>query len=286
MVAIANPTTRGDVAAIFTRLRTYRPTHVDLRTYLTDGPGAATDLARRFGPDADVVVAIGGDGTVSEVATAIAGTRTRIAIIPAGSTNIIARELAIPSSLDAAINLAFHGERERLLDVGRVGERMFLHMAGAGLDSHIFANADRRLKRRIGWVAYLPPGFIALRQPVAEMTLDIDGESMTVASRLVVVANGSSVVTPRLALYPDMVSDDGWLDILIFTAAHPITVARTVGGILTRRLHRSPDVIHRRGRQIIIRADPPLPVQLDGEAILTTPVTITIDPGALRVLVP
>lgn len=286
VAVIANPTTRRDVEKIFARMAHRRPEHVVLETYVTDGPGAAAELARRLGPDVEILVAIGGDGTVSEVATAIAGSQTRLGIIPAGSTNIIARELAIPVGLDAAVNLVFHGEREHRMDVGQVGDRRFLHMAGAGLDSHIFANADRRLKRRVGWVAYLPPGFMALKQPIAQMTVDIDGEAMTVASRLVVVANGTSVVTPRLALLPEMSSNDGWLDVLIFTAASPVTVARTIGGLLTHRLHRSPDVIHRRGRKIVIGADPPLPVQLDGDAMLTTPVTITIDPRALRVLVP
>lgn len=283
---IGNPATRRDVGKIFARMARQLPDHVDLQTHLTDRPGAASVLARRLGPEVDILVAIGGDGTVSEVATAIAGTETRLGIIPAGSTNIIARELKIPVGVDAAINLVYHGEHVHRIDVGRVGDRAFLHMAGAGLDSHIFANADRRLKRRFGWVAYLPPGLMALMQPVTHMTLEIDGEAMTVASRLVIVANGSSVITPRLTLLPEMASDDGWLDVLIFTAAGPLTVARTIGGLLTRRLHRSADVIHRRAQQVVIVADPPLPVQLDGDAFLTTPVSVTIEPGALGVLVP
>ncbi|MDP9470089.1 MAG: hypothetical protein M3Q71_05390 [Chloroflexota bacterium] len=286
IVAIVNPATRRNAHRIIENLWQEAPTGVELDIRLTPAARSATDLTREVLPGTDMVVAIGGDGTVGEVATALRGTGVPLGIVPAGSTNIVARDLGIPRAPAAAIAVLFGAHRRIPLDVGLCGEHAFLHMAGAGLDSRLFGAANPGLKRRIGWLAYLPPGGRELLRPPARFEVSTDDEVHEVTSPLVLVANGGSIITPRLTLYPGFRKDDGYLDVLIFTASNPIRVVRTLGRLATRHLDCSPFVLHRRARRVTLSADPPLPVQLDGDVVTRTPVSFTLDPMALVVIVP
>jgi diacylglycerol kinase family enzyme len=111
---------------------------------------------------AAMTVAVGGDGTVAAVATALYGMGLPLGIIPAGSTNLTARELGIPTDPAATVALLFGPQRHVRLDVGLCGNLCFLHMAGAGLVSRMFAAANPARKRQIGWLAYVPPALHAL----------------------------------------------------------------------------------------------------------------------------
>ncbi|HEV2108574.1 MAG TPA: diacylglycerol kinase family protein [Thermomicrobiales bacterium] len=286
LLVIVNPATRRSADAILSVLRRHCPGDVVLDVFVTPAPLTALELTRSHLSGADVVVAVGGDGTVGEVASALVGTGIPLAIIPAGSTNIIAQELGIPRHPGRAARLLFGSHRTRHIDVGRAGSRCFLHMAGAGLDSRMFALANPGLKRRFGWLAYIPAGGRALFQEPVRFTLEIDGETIVVIARLVLIANGGSVISPRLRLMSRLRTDDGWLDVLIFSATSALPMARTLARMVTRRLDRSPYVLHRPARIVRLGSDPPIPVQLDGDVATTTPVTFEILPAALRVIVP
>jgi diacylglycerol kinase family enzyme len=286
VAVVVNPSTRGVAATLITALEAACPPDTVLEIYRTTSRGQAVVLARLAAMSADIVVAAGGDGTVAEVATGIAGTASLLGIIPMGSTNITAQELGIPSRLADAATLLFGPHDVRRIDAGRCGDRRFLHMAGAGLDSLFFERTSRALKRRIGWLAYLPAATLALRQPAARFSVDVDGQSITVTSSLVVVANGGSIIAPVIRLHPDVRADDGWLDVLIFTATNPEAIARTVLRFLTGSLARSPYLVHRRGREVSLWSEPELPVQLDGDVVTRTPVTFTVEPLGIRVIAP
>jgi diacylglycerol kinase family enzyme len=159
-------------------------------------------------------------------------------------------------------------------------------MAGTGLDSQMFADADPALKRRIGWLAYLPPALHALALPPARFTIVADGVTTEVTSSLVLICNGSTIISPYLSLYPGIRTDDGRLDVLIFTPTEPLTIARTLARLATHGLEHSPYVTHVRACQVEITADRALPVELDGDVALQTPLTVTLMPAALRVIVP
>ena len=244
------------------------------------------DLARSWTDRADIVVAVGGDGTVADVATGLRHGSATLGIVPAGSTNIIARESGIPSKASAAVRLIFGQHRLETIDVGLAGSRSFLHMAGAGLDSRLFAATNPALKRRIGWLAYVPSATRHVLDAPSRFTIGIDDEQIEVVSPLVIVANGGSIITPTLQLYPGLRRDDGWLDVLIFTAAGPLAISRTLGRLATRSLAKSPFVLRRRAKRVLLNADPPLAVQLDGDVVTETPVEFSIAPAALRVIAP
>lgn len=287
MVAIVNPATRGDPAAIGELLRCKAPPGLELDIRITPAAGTTTALTQAALADgAHSVVAVGGDGTVAAVAAALHGTGIPLGIIPAGSTNITARELGIPDSVPGAVALLFGPHRYETMDLGLCAETCFLHMAGVGLDSRMFAAANPARKREIGWLAYVPPAVHELRHPLARITLVTDGVTRTLTSPLVLIANGSSIITPRLWLYPGIRTDDGWLDVLAFTPSGPVQIARTLARLATHGLVRSRYVTRLRARRIAIASDPPLPVEMDGEVIAETPATFTIAPAAMTVIVP
>ncbi|MGI9252694.1 MAG: diacylglycerol/lipid kinase family protein, partial [Thermomicrobiales bacterium] len=170
VVAIVNPNTRRAPDLVERALRGACPADVSCAIRYSESPGHATELARTHAKSCDLIVAAGGDGTVSDVAAGLLGSHVPLAILPAGSTNIVAQELGIPADLSAAARLIFtpHGLLRR--DIGLCGDRVFLHMAGAGFDAHFFDRSDRELKRRVGWLAYLPAAASALGEAPASYT--------------------------------------------------------------------------------------------------------------------
>jgi len=286
VAVIVNPTGRRSLDSVERALDRARPQGSRTTVLLTADTGDATQLAASVRDDADLVVAVGGDGTVSEVAAGLVGASVPLGIVPAGSTNIVARELGIPSGLPAAVRLLFGPHRIVVRDLGRCGDRIFLHMAGAGLDARFFQRTNRELKRHVGWLAYVPAAAMALAEPPSLITVIADETTVVAESPLVIVANGASVVHPAIKLHPAIRSDDGWLDVLLFTGTDPTAVARTIIKFGVGQLDDSPELVVLRARHVSIVALPPVPVQLDGDAVGTTPITIDLLPAAIQLVVP
>ncbi len=259
---------------------------VDLEIQVAHSSAEATRAAQQAARTAAVVIAVGGDGTVSDVATGIFGSNAALGIIPAGSTNIAARSLGIPAEPTAALALLRGSHRLRAIDVGRSDDRSFVHIAGAGFDAELFKGASPIWKRRLGWFAYLPAAMAALRLPPSDVRITTDDAILEARSPLVLIANGGSAVAPQFQIYPGITVDDGWLDVLIFTSSTPTQIATTLGFAGMQQLDRSPQVMHRRARTVRIEAMPPLPVELDGDLRGTTPRQFRIVPLGLRLVAP
>ena len=286
VAAIVNPLGRRPVEAVRDALVHAAPPGARVEVFLSAAAGEATPLVREVLDHVDLIVAVGGDGTVSEVATGMVGSSVPLAIIPAGSTNIVAREVGIPTGLRAAARLMFGPQRIVARDLGRCGQRYFLHMAGAGLDAHFFRRTNRELKRHVGWLAYVPAAAQSLAEPPARMTVRVDNATIVTDSPLVLVANGSSVVHPAIKLHSAIRSDDGWLDVIVFKGADPLAFARTLVDFSLGQLDKSTETFVQRVRRVEISASPEVPVQLDGDPIGGTPVTIEIVPHAIRLVAP
>ena len=259
---------------------------VELLIEVVSSSAEATRAARRATEEAEIVVAVGGDGTVSDVATGIFGSNAALGIVPAGSTNIVARSLGIPARPSAALALLHGPQRLRSIDVGRSEDRSFVHLAGAGFDAELFKSASPAWKRRLGWVAYLPAAVAAVRLPPSEVRIETDGAVLEVRSQLILIANGGSAVVPQFHIFPGIAVDDGWLDVLVFTSSTAAQIAETLGLAGLQLLHRSRHVMHRRARNVEIEAAPPLAVQLDGDPRGTTPRQFSVVPLGLRVVTP
>lgn len=286
-VAIINPSTRGNVARIGELLQVAAPASTRLNIYQTGYAGHAGELARQHAPSADLLIAVGGDGTVAEVAGAARGTMIPVGIIPGGSTNITAREMGIPTNIHLAARLLFENHSIRTIDAGVCGDRIFLHMAGAGVDSLLFDLASAALKRKLGWIAYLPAAIEALRRPLSRFTIQSDEMQIErVRSPMVLVANGSSIIAPMLQLDTRIRPDDGNLDVFVVTATRPDELARVFARMALRQMSGSPFVTAFTTRDVEISADPQIAAQLDGDVFGTTPMRFTIDPGSIRIVVP
>jgi diacylglycerol kinase family enzyme len=166
---------------------------------------------------ADLLFVWGGDGMVQRCVDAAAGSAAAIAIIPAGTANLFASNLAIPKDIAAAVAIGLHGDR-RQFDLGKINGEHFAVMAGAGLDALMIRDADGALKDRLGRAAYFVTGArgAAIRRVGTKVRLDGDKWFAGKAS-CVLVGNVGKVVG-NVSVFPDASPTDGLLDVGIVTA--------------------------------------------------------------------
>jgi diacylglycerol kinase (ATP) len=286
VAAIVSGASRLRTEVIIAALSGIADRNTELELQVANSSTEATEAAYQLARWASVVVAVGGDGTVADVATGIFGSSAALGIVPAGSTNITARSLGIPVQPAAALALLGGAHQLRSIDVGRSNDRSFVHIAGAGFDAELFRAANPVWKRRLGWVAYLPAAVAALRVPPSDVRITVDGAMLEARSPLVLIANGGSAVVPAFQIYPGIAVDDGWLDVLVFTSSTPAQVAATLGHAGRQRLDLSPHVTHSRAQTVSIEAKPPLPIEMDGDPGGTTPRQFSIVPQGLLVVTP
>ena len=225
------------------------------------GVGAA-DRAARSG--ADVVVASGGDGTVMACATALAGTDVPLAVLPAGTGNLVARNLGVPDDLERGVTLALAGPRRRI-DVGVHGRHRFLIMAGLGFDAVMLAGARPTLKQRYGWVAYVLSAGRALRYPQDWFTITLDGApSFRRRASCVLVANLGRI-QGDVQVVPGARADDGILDVAVIRARTLSDWAQVASRLLFGGRWGQVRVETFRARRVDVRGTVRHPVEHDGD---------------------
>ena len=246
---------------------------------------------------ATVVCALGGDGTVRAVASALVGTETPMGLLPGGTGNLLARNLDLPvDDLGEALKVALTGQNKRV-DVGRIrvdasgeherpAEHVFLVMAGLGFDAAIMAGAPEALKARVGWLAYMVAGVRNLRGAQFKVRLKVDDEpEVTRRVRTVVVGNCGKL-TGGLVLMPRAEVDDGWLDAVTLSPKGVVGWLAVAARVLSKKRKGHERVDHMRGKELGIRSDRPEEVQLDGDTIgKALALHICVEPGALVVRV-
>jgi YegS/Rv2252/BmrU family lipid kinase len=258
---------------------------VDHEVLLTEGPGHARELAAgavRRG--ATVVCAWGGDGTVNEIASALAGGSVPLAIIPAGSGNGLARELAIPREPTTALAVALDGATHRI-DVGEIDGRMFVNLAGIGFDAAIaarFAVSARRGFLRYCTIALSEIG----RYRPARYTLRLGPETREYRAWMIVVANarqyGNGAVIAPLAR-----PDDGRLDLVIVHDQPAWRVLVRAGHLFRGTLTERTGVSFLQVESLTIAGEAPLLCHVDGEIVQGgTAVNVSIHAAALPLKVP
>ena len=285
-LVIANPATHGNIPAYLSAVRAAAPADVDVQIrYTKRGPDPLEDI-RELARHADLLIAAGGDGTVSKVAEIALENESELAILPAGSANVVARDLGIPFDAGAAAKLIFGPHTLRKIDIGRCNDHSFLHMGGAGIDSKIFLATDNTLKKRHGWKAYFLPAFREVFGPPSKFTLSTEHGSFTAVSPLVLVAIGGSIIWPQFQIAPDIQRDDGYFDVFVFTASDPRKVLQTLSRIAARRLEGSKDVVRIRCRDLTLQSEPLVPVEIDGDVVAEGEAHFSMHPDKLNVIVP
>lgn len=220
---------------------------------------------------ADLVLVCGGDGTVREVCAELAGTGIPVGIIPAGTGNLLARNLEIPLYLRSAVDVALTGQ-DRAIDLVEVtGDGLedthFMVMAGMGLDAAIMSGVNEQLKAKVGWVAYVVSGLRALMSPVVRMEISVDdGEFTTHRARTVVVGN-VGFLQAGMPLLPDAAIDDGLLDVVLLYPKRFVSWVPLAFRVLAKRSRTDETIARMTGRTVTIRAAAPTPRQLDGDPL-------------------
>ena len=247
----------------------------------------APEYARRAAArGVDVLFVWGGDGTVQRCIDAVAGTDTAVAILPAGTANLLATNLQIPDDLTGAVRIGLHGDRRRL-DTGSVNGEHFTVMAGAGFDARMISEADRSLKDRLGRVAYLYTGMKNLSARRMKATVEVDGERFFKGRVSCVLAGNVGTILGGIKAFPDARPDDGLLELGVVTAKNPVEWARTFGKLALGRAKESrfAEVTH--GKKFTIRFDRKVPYELDGGARpARKDMRIKARPGSITICVP
>ncbi len=276
--------------------RTGRPARVvdgDLAT----ARAAITDLAAAPEPP-PLVVAVGGDGTIRDVASALNGRAVPLAIIPGGTGNVLASALGL-RSVRAAVDAIRHG-RGRTIDLGsaRWGgaiagrttperEGLFLVACGMGLDARVMAAAQHEWKRRMLFGAYVGAAIRELtRLRTAVFRLTADGQEIEVRGYLVLVANAGDIIPGRVGPRRPLDPADGHLQLIVLGANHPFDGLHGAARLLLSPDELEGRVIRRSVREVRVEADPAQPIQVDGDEGPPGWLEARVLPAALTVLGP
>ncbi|HYN86904.1 MAG TPA: diacylglycerol kinase family protein, partial [Ardenticatenaceae bacterium] len=255
----------------------------------TQADEPCTALVRQaVGEGYDLVIAMGGDGTIMEVANGLVGSNAVLGVIPLGSANVFAAELGIPNDPNAAARLLFE-ENQRIcpVDLGRIDDRYFALRASIGLEAEVIEETDRDLKARLGRLAYVVKGIQTLRQAEqAVYTIETENIKVETQGMTVYVTNAATAGQRPFQLGPDIKMDDGLLDVCIFSASGLTDAAALVGKIILGDYSADVHARYLKARWVRVEADPPQKVQLDGEMHGETPVEIEVVPAAIRVICP
>ncbi len=292
--ATVTPKRRASVEAAL------RPGH-DLTVLETESRDHATELARQAVADgAEVVVTLGGDGTLNEVANALIGGKVPMAALPGGSTNVFTRTIGIPRNLDKAVaglRTSLDRGAVRGMSVGNVNGRRFLFHVGIGFDAAVVAQVERRssLKRTVGQAVFVYATIATLlrhfdrKQPGFTMRFP-DGSRFKAFYAVVMNSSPYTYLGRRaLTLTQDAVPGRGLVAVTV-QAIGPITVSGLFMSAMGqgRRLRRSPHVDHRPDlSDFTVVSRRPFPYQVDGDYLgEVEELTVRHEPNALRIVVP
>lgn len=261
---------------------------------LTEHPGHAGDIARARGSYYDAVFTLGGDGTAMEAAGALAGTPQPLGVLAGGTGNLLARALGIPMDPRKAVPLLLSGEVLEI-DLGRIEgpepHHRFAVAAGVGIDASMVAETPSWLKRRLGVLAYTITATRAalravLRREFFRVRLTVDGQVFESTAAAVMIANFGAVLSDRITFGPGIRCDDGMLDACMYSPRNLRDALRIMWRLLRKNFASDKTMLYRSGTHIRIETDPPHRVQADGELLGTTPIDVTVEPRAARLLVP
>ncbi len=221
---------------------------------------------------AELVIVCGGDGTVRTVCAELAGTGISVGIVPAGTGNLLARNLGIPLYLQAAVDVALVGQ-DRAIDLVKVSgdgigaDEHFMVMAGMGFDAAIMEEANEQIKAKVGWLAYVVAGLRNLMFPAVRVEISIDGGEWSRHRARTVMIGNVGYLQAGMPLLPDAAIDDGVLDVVLLHPSRFLSWIPLAVRVLSKG-RRTDDLINRMtGRIVEVRCHSDTPRQLDGDPV-------------------
>ncbi|MBP0000897.1 MAG: methylglyoxal synthase [Cyanobacteria bacterium SID2] len=265
--------------------------HIHLNVDVTEPETSVSDLTRAaVEAGSDLVIASGGDGTVSAVADELVNTGVPLAVIPRGTANAFASALGIPQNVQGACKTILTGT-SRIIDVAKCNGQSMILLAGIGFEADVIETADREMKDRWGPLAYLWAGiqnFSESQQFDAE--IEIEGEIRRVKSGAITIANLAPPTSILAQGFGETIPDDGLLEVTIGVPKNRLqsidALASMVGAAMMKTEVQRDDIIRLRTSRIRVNADPLRKVVVDGEIVGTTPVEVECIPRGLTVISP
>lgn len=259
---------------------------------LTQAGGDAKRLAREaVQQNIDVVIAIGGDGTIHEVIQELAGSETALGVLPSGTVNVWAREVGIPLDLNGASNVLLNGQTRRI-DLGKIQDGYFLLMVGMGIDGEITQAVEKKSAKRLKFIAYLlMAAWWGARYPAFRTTINL-GEREIKVNALQVIIGNTQLYGGAIKYTWQAKCDDGLLDLCVVRRQSLLRRGAMLIDFLLRRSKRRQWVRYETGETIKITTQKPVAIQVDGEPLGHTstseeePTLLSIEPQALKVIVP
>lgn len=272
--------------------RTRRPPLPDLTRRLREG-GIECEIAetapksltapRLDLADKELLIVLGGDGTIHHALDEVVRWRRPLAILPGGTVNVLARELGIPLDLDAAVNVVTEGASRRMF-LGRAGDARFHLMAGIGIDGHVIDHVGSGLKHFLGDKAYWASGMASFwTYPLRQFEVSLDDEVHQ--ATFAVAANartygGDFLMAPQASVF------EPGLDVCLFTSRRRLRYVTYLRGVRRGEHVEFPDVIYRRVQKLEVRGPESIRVQLDGELHGTLPMTFSTESNPVEILLP
>jgi diacylglycerol kinase (ATP) len=253
--------------------------------HTTTARGDATQYARAVARDARAIIVWGGDGTVNEVANAVAGAEVAVLPCPAGTENLLAKELRIPSDVPGIVRVLTAGQVVHC-DIGRVNDRNFLLIIGVGFDGEVIRRLSAVRTGHISHLTYFWPLWRTFwEHDFPRLRVVADGQEIFNDQGLAFVGNISRY-SVGLRICRDARFDDGLLDLVVFSCREQGSLMLHAAWTLLRLHPLKGNVLYRRVKTARIESDRPAPCQVDGDLGPPLPLDISVAPAQIKLLVP
>jgi diacylglycerol kinase (ATP) len=250
----------------------------------TTGPGDAVLLAREAAhAGGEVVIAVGGDGTVNEVANGLAGMATRLLVVPHGTGNVFAAEVGLPKSVEGCLALLSEG-KTITVKLAKAGKRHFLLLASAGFDAEVLDRMDARGKHYLGIGAYLLAGTAHLFREQPSLWVELEGQERLEA-QVVIVCRGKTY-GGGVILAPSGNLEKNTLQVVILRKIGRIPILRFAWNALRGKHTGSPEILIRETTSVFVRSPIRSAAQVDGDYLGPLPVRFEMTDVPVRIIVP
>ena len=247
---------------------------------------APKQVKRALAKGTELIFVWGGDGTVQRCIDAAAGSDAALAILPAGTANLLATNLGIPQDIEQAVDIGLLGER-RKLDVGRFNGEKFAVMAGAGFDASMIQQADGSLKERLGRVAYVWTGSQQLRAKPFKAKIEVDGAPWYTGAASCILVGNVGRLFGGVEVFADARPDDGRLELGVVNADGVTDWVRTLARAAVGQAERSPLVQATSAKRIKVKLNRKVLYEIDGgDREKVKSFGIKVEPAAITICLP
>jgi diacylglycerol kinase (ATP) len=247
---------------------------------------APKQVKRALAKGTELIFVWGGDGTVQRCIDAAAGSDAALAILPAGTANLLATNLGIPRDIEQAVDIGLLGER-RKLDVGRFNGEKFAVMAGAGFDASMIQQADGSLKERLGRVAYVWTGSQQLRAKPFKAKIEVDGAPWYTGAASCILVGNVGRLFGGVEVFADARPDDGRLELGVVNADGVTDWVRTLARTAVGQAERSPLVQATSAKRIKVKLNRKVLYEIDGgDREKVKSFGIKVEPAAITICLP